>query len=101
MKEKHNFSEKRDQKLINERKELVPEDVAAATENPEVFRLSREEKKRKKRKFPKKISRETIHSRISYFLDRIEVDEEESTDEEEDEVPQMEVLENQALSTNL
>ena len=53
-------------------------------EDPEVFRLTREERKRKKQKSPKKVSREVIHDRITRFLNGFDVDPEESSEEEID-----------------
>ena len=62
--------------------DTVPEAVMLEAEDPDKFRLSREERKRKQRKSPKKLSRERIFERITRFLGGFEVDPEQSTDEE-------------------
>ena len=83
--------------------ETVPESVMleAEAEDPERFHLSREERKRKKRRSPKKLSREQIFRRITSFLGGFEVDPEESTDEETSEQSEQEETEDANLETNV
>ena len=62
----------------------IPEAVAKNVEDPARFQLTREQKKRKKRQSPKKVSREVIFDRISCFLDGFEVELEDSESEGEE-----------------
>ena len=63
-------------------KENVPEAIMEQAEDPERFSLTREERKRKKRKSPKKVTKEKIFERISRFINGFEVDPEESSEED-------------------
>ena len=51
----------------------IPEAVMVDVEDPEVFRLTREERKHKKQKSPKKVSREVIHDTITSFLNGFDI----------------------------
>ena len=67
-------------------KEIIPEAVSEQVNDAEHFKVTREEKKRKKRTSPQKASRETIHDRITCLLNGFEMDLEESS-EEDDMIP--------------
>ena len=81
----------------------IPEAVMVDVEDPEVFRLTREERKRKKQKSPKKVSREVIHDRITRFLNGFDMDPEESLEEEIDGMEETETEETpeETLPTNV
>ena len=83
--------------------ETVPEAVMleAEAEDPQRFQLSREERKRKRRRSPKKLSRDQIFRRITSFLGGFEVDPEESTDEEISPQSEQEETEDINLETNV
>ena len=52
--------------------------------NLDGFEVTRQERKRKKRSSPKKVSQETINQRITRFLDGFDVDVDESSDSDEE-----------------
>ena len=81
--------------------ETVPESVMLEAEDPERFQLSREERKRKRRQSPKKISCEKIFNRISSFLNGSEVDPDDSTNDETPEPTEQEEDEETHLETNV
>ena len=78
--------------------------MAKEAEDPDVFCITREQHKRKKRRSPKKVSKDIIHERLSRFLDGFEVDLEETSEEELGSSERGEVKEEDkpaALNTNV
>ena len=79
--------------------DVIPKEVAEEVSKA-AFKLTREQQKRKKRNSPKKVARKVIFGRLSHFLDGFEVEAEESSDSEDENVP-TEIPEAAAIQTNV
>ena len=83
------------------KQDMIPEALAAVSDDPQIFQITREEKKRKKRRSPQKFSREVLHNRITRFLDGFRVDVEDSSDDDDEIIPALVDPEVTAIETNV
>ena len=69
----------------------VSEHLALRVEDPDAFQVQREQRKRKQRSSPRKLTKDQIHANITRFLDGFEVEdsEDESETDTENEEPRM------------